>query len=70
MCHGRVTNAMADMMMTKLRSDRSTMSLRPNRSATRPQAGDSSAVTAGVTPRLSPDHTAAVPRSVTPSWVM
>src|SRR6478752_3499806 len=55
------------MITTKLTRDRSTMILRPNRSARRPQKGASMAVSAGVTPRLNPDHIATRPRSETPS---
>src|SRR3954470_23108967 len=51
----------------KLMSDRSTMIFRPYRSARRPQNGESRAVSAGVTPRLSPDQSAIAPTSVTPS---
>ena len=51
----------------KLTSDRSTMIFRPKRSDRRPQAGASSAVMAGVTPRLTPDHIATSPTSRTPS---
>ncbi len=61
MCHASVTNAIAAMTITKLTSDRSIMILRPMRSASRPQSGAMSAVMAGVTPRLSPDHSAISP---------
>ncbi len=43
------------------------MIFRPYRSARRPQNGASMAVSAGVTPRLNPDHTATFPTSWTPS---
>ena len=66
-CHAFVTKAIAAMTITKLTSERSTRILRPNRSATRPQRGAIKAVTAGVTPRQSPDHSAISPTSVTPS---
>ncbi len=55
------------MTTTKLASDRSIMILRPMRSARRPQSGAINAVTAGVTPKLKPDHKAISPMSVTPS---
>ena len=48
-------------MITKLASERVTINLRPNRSATRAQTGAITAVTAGVTPRLTPDHMAMSP---------
>ena len=55
-----MTNAIAAISTTKLTSERSTMILRPKRSPRRPQSGASSAVSAGVTPRLSPVHIAIV----------
>ncbi len=55
------------MTTTKLTSERSTMIFRPYRSASRPQNGAQIAVSAGVTPRLSPDHIAISPTSCTPS---
>jgi hypothetical protein len=66
-CHGWVTNAIAAITTTKLASERSTMIFRPNRSARRPQKGERNAVSAGVTPRLRPDHIATRPTSSTPS---
>ena len=54
-------------MTTNAMSERSTISLRPCRSATRDQAGAIIAVIAGVTPRLTPDQIASAPVSCTPS---
>ena len=58
------------MRTMKLTSERSTMILRPKRSASRPQTGDSSAVSPGVMPRLKPVQSATCPTSATPSCWM
>ena len=69
-CHGFVTQAMAAMITTKLANDRATITFRPKRSASRPQAGASSAVSAGVTPSVKPVQSAMLPTSRTPSSAM
>src|SRR5919109_5402240 len=61
---------MAAMMITKLTSERSTISFRPKRSPRRPQAGARTAVSPGVTARLIPVHIAIWPMSVTTSCPM
>ena len=66
-CHGCCTHAMSVMMITKLKSDRPTISLRPVRSARRAHTGVITAVTSGVTPRLRPDQTAIAAVSCSPS---
>jgi hypothetical protein len=55
------------MMMTKLNSDRATISLRPVRSASLAHTGVMNAVTSGVTPRLRPDQIAIAAVSCSPS---
>jgi hypothetical protein len=55
------------MITVKPASDRISMILRPKRSARRPKTGDSSAETVGVTAASTPDHSAIIDGSVTPS---
>jgi hypothetical protein len=58
------------MMTMKLTSERATSSFRPTRSASRPHAGASSAVMAGVMPSDTPVHAAIAPTSRSPSCAM
>src|SRR5207247_7995033 len=60
----------AAIITTKLTSARSTMILRPYRSASRPHQGERMAVTPGVIPTQRPLHNAISPTSVTPSCRM
>jgi hypothetical protein len=62
-----VTSPMAAMVTMKPASDRTIMSLRPTRSASRPQSGPSSPARPGVTAMSTPDHTAISAGLVTPS---
>ena len=58
---------MIAMMTTKPASERISISLRPKRSASRPNSGPSTPEMAGVEAAISPDHIAMAPGSVTPS---
>src|SRR5215831_16572364 len=66
-CVMEVTRPMAAMVTMKPASERTIMSLRPTRSARRPQSGPRSPASPGVTAMRRPDHTATSEGSVTPS---
>src|SRR5262249_41135956 len=62
-----VTRPMAAMVTMKPARERTIMSLRPTRSARRPQSGPRSPASPGVMAMRTPDHTATSEGSVTPS---
>ena len=69
-CSTEVTMPMSAMMITNPPSERMIISLRPKRSASRPNHGPSRPDTAGVTAAHSPAHMATRRGSSTPSWWM
>src|SRR5262250_3717119 len=66
-CVMEVTRPMAAMVTMKPASERTIISLRPTRSARRPQSGPSSPASPGVTAMRRPDHTATSEGLLTPS---
>ena len=66
-CHTEVTSPIRAMITVKAASERISIILRPKRSARRPKTGESSPDTVGVTAASTPDQSAIIAGSVTPS---
>ena len=66
-CHTLPTRLIRKLNRAMAKQDRSTMSLRPRRSATRPHSGEANAATSGVTADSAPTHRSICAGPRTPS---